>query len=202
MKNTALITGQDGAYLTRIAQQVQPNEFYNQCAMRDVTDSFESTEYTANVDGTSALCDWGHARDYVERPWLMLQQDYADDFVIATSVQYSVRQFVEFAAGELGVQFTWHGEGANEQGVVAAVAGNYAKCQVGDVIVKGDPRYSRPTEVESLLGDPTKANEKLGWVPKTTLKELVAELVQADFTSAKRDALVKLAGFQTFDHHE
>ena len=150
----------------------------------------------------SALRDWGHARDYVEMQWLMLQQDTPEDFVIATGVQYSVRQFVEFAAGELGITLTWQGEGENEQGVVSAVTGKDAKCKVGEVIVKVDPRYFRPTEVETLLGDPTKAKEKLGWTPKTTLKELVAEMVQADFTSAKRDALVKLAGFQTFDHHE
>ena len=134
--------------------------------------------------------------------WLMLQQDAPDDFVIATGVQYSVRQFVEFAAAELGVRLRWRGEGVQEQGVVNAVTGNDAKCKVGDVIVKVDPRYFRPTEVETLLGDPTKAKEKLGWTPKTTLKELVTEMVQADYTSAKRDALVKLAGFQTFDHHE
>ena len=150
----------------------------------------------------SALRDWGHARDYVEMQWLMLQQDTAEDFVIATGVQYSVRQFVEFAAEELGVVLTWKGEGAEEQGVVSAVTGKDVKCKVGDVIVKVDPRYFRPTEVETLLGDPTKAKEKLGWTPKTTLKELVKEMVQADFSSAKRDALVKLAGFQTFDRHE
>jgi GDPmannose 4,6-dehydratase len=150
----------------------------------------------------SALRDWGHARDYVEMQWLMLQQDKAEDFVIATGVQYSVRQFVEFAAAELGIQLAWTGEAENEIGTVVAVTGSDAKCKVGDVIVKVDPRYYRPTEVETLLGDPTKAKEKLGWVPKTTLKELVAEMVQADFTSAKRDALVKLAGFQTYDHHE
>ena len=150
----------------------------------------------------SALRDWGHARDYVEMQWLMLQQDHAEDFVIATGVQYSVRQFVEFAAAELGIQLTWTGEGENEIGTVVAITGTEAKCKVGDVIVKVDPRYYRPTEVETLLGDPTKAKEKLGWVPTTSLKELVAEMVQADFTSAKRDALVKLAGFQTYDHHE
>src|SRR5450830_1531020 len=150
----------------------------------------------------SALRDWGHARDYVEMQWLMLQQDVADDFVIATGVQYSVRQFVEFAAQELGIALTWHGEGADEQGVVSAVTGVDAQCKVGDVIVKIDPRYYRPTEVETLLGDPTKAKEKLGWTPTTTLKELVAEMVQSDYTSAKRDALVKLAGFKTYDHHE
>jgi GDPmannose 4,6-dehydratase len=150
----------------------------------------------------SALRDWGHARDYVEMQWLMLQQDRAEDFVIATGVQYSVRQFVEFAAAELGVSLSWNGEGESEQGVVSAVEGKDAKCKVGDVIVKVDPRYFRPTEVETLLGDPSKAKEKLGWTPSTSLKELVAEMVQADYTSARRDALVKLAGFQTFDHHE
>jgi GDPmannose 4,6-dehydratase len=150
----------------------------------------------------SALRDWGHARDYVEMQWLMLQQDTPEDFVIATGVQYSVRQFVEFAAEELGIKLQWQGEGTDEQGVVSKVTGKDSKCKPGDVIVRVDPRYFRPTEVETLLGDPSKAKEKLGWTPKTTLKELVAEMVQADFTSAKRDALVKLAGFQTFDHHE
>jgi GDPmannose 4,6-dehydratase len=150
----------------------------------------------------SALRDWGHARDYVEMQWLMLQQDKAEDFVIATGVQYSVRQFVEFAAAELGIKLAWTGEAENEIGTVVAVTGTDAKCKVGDVIVKVDPRYYRPTEVETLLGDPTKAKEKLGWVPTTSLQELVAEMVQADFTAAKRDALVKLAGFQTYDHHE
>nr|WHW29504.1 putative GDP-mannose 4,6-dehydratase [uncultured bacterium] len=150
----------------------------------------------------SALRDWGHARDYVEMQWLMLQQDKPDDFVIATGVQYSVRQFVEFAAQELGIGLWWEGEGANEQGVVAAIAGKDARCKPGDVVVKVDPRYFRPTEVETLLGDPSKAKEKLGWTPKTSLQELVKEMVQADFTSAKRDALVKLAGFQTYDHNE
>jgi GDPmannose 4,6-dehydratase len=150
----------------------------------------------------SALRDWGHARDYVEMQWLMLQQDKAEDFVIATGVQYSVRQFVEFAAAELGIQLAWSGEAENEIGTVVAITGTEAKCKVGDVIVKVDPRYYRPTEVETLLGDPTKAKEKLGWVPTTSLQELVAEMVQADFTAAKRDALVKLAGFQTYDHHE
>lgn len=150
----------------------------------------------------SALRDWGHARDYVEMQWLMLQQDKAEDFVIATGVQYSVRQFVEFAAAELGIQLAWSGEAENEIGTVVAITGSEAKCKVGDVIVKVDPRYYRPTEVETLLGDPTKAKEKLGWVPTTSLQELVAEMVQADFTAAKRDALVKLAGFQTYDHHE
>ncbi len=150
----------------------------------------------------SALRDWGHARDYVEMQWLMLQQDHAEDFVIATGVQYSVRQFVEFAAAELGITVRFEGEGEKEVGIVAAVTGDRAKVKVGDVIVKVDPRYYRPTEVETLLGDPTKAREKLGWTPKTTLQELVKEMVESDYTSAKRDALVKMAGFQAYDYHE
>lgn len=150
----------------------------------------------------SALRDWGHARDYVEMQWLMLQQDKAEDFVIATGVQYSVRQFVAFAAAELGVEVRFEGEGESEVGIVEKVTGDKAKVKVGDVIVKVDPRYFRPTEVETLLGDPTKARERLGWTPKTTLAELVAEMVNADYTSAKRDALVKMAGFKAFDHHE
>ena len=150
----------------------------------------------------SALRDWGHARDYVEMQWLMLQQDKPEDFVIATGVQYSVRQFVAFAAAELGVEIRFEGEGVDEVGIVANVIGEKAKVKVGDVIVRVDPRYFRPTEVETLLGDPTKAKEKLGWIPKTTLAELVSEMVMADYTSAKRDALVKMAGFKAFDHHE
>ena len=150
----------------------------------------------------SALRDWGHARDYIEMQWLMLQQEVAEDFVIATGVQYSVRQFVEFAAKELGVTVRFEGEGENEIGVVAAVTGDQAKCQVGDVIVRVDPRYFRPTEVETLLGDPTRAREKLGWTPKTTLAELVSEMVIADYTAAKRDSLVKNAGYQAYDYHE
>ena len=150
----------------------------------------------------SALRDWGHARDYVEMQWLMLQQDQPEDFVIATGVQYSVRQFVERAAAELGVTVRFEGEGEKEIGVVESVTGDRAKCKVGDVIVRVDPRYYRPTEVETLLGDPTKAKEKLGWVPTTSFEELVKEMIEADYTSARKDSLVKLAGFKAFDHHE
>jgi GDPmannose 4,6-dehydratase len=146
----------------------------------------------------SALRDWGHARDYIEMQWLMLQQEVAEDFVIATGVQYSVRQFVEFAAAELGITIRFEGEGEQEVGIVEAITGDRAKAKVGQVIVKVDPRYYRPTEVETLLGDPTRAREKLGWTPKTTLRELVKEMVEADYTSAKRDALVKLAGFKAY----
>ncbi len=154
----------------------------------------------------SALRDWGHAKDYVEMQWLMLQQQQAEDFVIATGVQYSVRQFVEFAAKELGIILAFEGEGEAEVGKVVAVAPvngqMLVKCKVGEVIVRVDPRYYRPTEVETLLGDPTKAREKLGWTPKISLQELVSEMVQNDYASAKRDSLVKLAGFQAYDHYE
>ena len=145
--------------------------------------------YLGNMD---ALRDWGHARDYVEMQWLMLQQETADDFVIATGVQYSVRQFVDTAAKELGIDIKWAGQGVDEIGTD----------QHGKVIVKVDPRYFRPTEVETLLGDPTKAKEKLGWVPKTTFLELVTEMVREDLKSAERDELVKQHGFKAFDYHE
>lgn len=145
--------------------------------------------YLGNLD---ALRDWGHARDYVEMQWLMLQQDIADDFVIATGVQYSVREFVDAAAGELGIEIKWSGTGLKEEGVD----------QNGNVIVKVDPRYFRPTEVESLLGDPTKAKLKLGWVPKTTFNELVTEMAREDLKSAERDELVRRHGYTAYDYHE
>jgi GDPmannose 4,6-dehydratase len=150
----------------------------------------------------SARRDWGHARDYIKMQWLMLQQQQPEDFVIATGVQVSVRDFVELAARELGITVRFEGHGVNEVGIVEKVEGEAKQCKPGDVIVKVDPRYFRPTEVETLLGDPTKAREKLGWTPETTLQELVREMVLADFTSAKRDSLVKSAGFQAFDYHE
>lgn len=150
----------------------------------------------------SALRDWGHAKDYVEMQWLMLQQDVAEDFVIATGVQYSVREFVDLAAKELGVTLAFEGESENEIARITAVNNPDAKCKVGDTVVRVDPRYFRPTEVETLLGDPTKAKQKLGWTPVTTLQQLVSEMAQSDFTSAKRDSLVKEHGFQAFDHHE
>jgi GDPmannose 4,6-dehydratase len=150
----------------------------------------------------SALRDWGHARDYVQMQWLMLQQSQAEDFVIATGVQYSVREFVQRAAAELGITLRFEGEGEQEVGIVAAVSGKQAKVKPGDVIVKVDPRYFRPTEVETLLGDPSKAKLKLGWEPTTSFEELVREMVHTDYDAAKRDSLVKLAGFQAYDYHE
>ena len=145
--------------------------------------------YLGNMD---SLRDWGHARDYIEAQWLMLQQDKPEDFVIASGVQYSVRDFVDAAAKELGIRITWQGKGVDETGTD----------QNGRVIVKVDPRYFRPTEVETLLGDPTKAREKLGWTPKITFDELVAEMVREDLKSAERDELVKKHGYAAFDYHE
>jgi len=155
-----------------------------------------------HLGNMSALRDWGHARDYVEMQWLMLQQDHPEDFVIATGVQYTVRQFVEFAAMQLGISIAFSGIGDAEIGIVTKVEGDKATCKAGEVVVKIDPRYYRPTEVETLLGDPTKAKEKLGWIPKITFPELVKEMVEADYNAAKRDSLVMRAGFQAYDYHE
>jgi GDPmannose 4,6-dehydratase len=146
--------------------------------------------YLGNMD---SLRDWGHAKDYVEMQWLMLQQDHPEDFVIATGVQYSVRVFVNAAAKELGIQVRWDGKGVDEKGFDAVT---------GKCIVQVDPRYFRPTEVETLLGDPTKAKQKLGWTPKTTFQELVSEMVREDLKSAERDELVKRHGYSAFDYHE
>ena len=148
--------------------------------------------YLGNLD---AKRDWGHARDYVEMQWLMLQQDQPEDFVIATGVQYSVRDFVNAAAKELGMAIRWEGEGVEERG--------YWKTPEDErLIVAVDPRYFRPTEVETLLGDPAKAKSKLGWVPNTTFDELVAEMVREDLKAAERDELIKKYGFKAMDYHE
>ncbi|WP_421717906.1 GDP-mannose 4,6-dehydratase [Algiphilus sp.] len=154
--------------------------------------------YLGNMD---SLRDWGHARDYVEMQWLMLQQDEPEDFVIATGHQYSVRDFVNAAAGELGMKLRWEGAGVEEVGYLESAGG---ECVVapGTRVVAVDPRYFRPAEVETLLGDPTKAREKLGWTPKTTFEELVAEMVREDLNSARRDDLVRNAGYKSFDYHE
>ncbi|MBL8398835.1 MAG: GDP-mannose 4,6-dehydratase [Candidatus Accumulibacter sp.] len=150
----------------------------------------------------SALRDWGHARDYVQMQWLMLQQAQPEDFVIATGRQYSVRQFVEQAAAELGIGLEFRGAGCDEVGVVTRVEGEKARLKVGEIIVRIDPRYYRPTEVEALLGDAGKARDKLGWQPTCTFQDLVKEMIDADYALARRDALVKLAGFETFAHRE
>ena len=145
--------------------------------------------FLGNMD---AKRDWGHAKDYVEMQWLMLQQDVAEDFVIATGVQYSVREFVNAAAQEIGLTIKWSGEGVEEKGF-----DSNGKC-----IVAVDPRYFRPTEVETLLGDASKAKDKLGWVPKISFQELVTEMMREDLKAAERDELVKRHGFSTFNYHE
>ena len=154
----------------------------------------QSCLYLGNLD---ALRDWGHAKDYVEMQWMMLQQDKAEDFVIATGVQFSVRDFVNAAAKELQMEIRWEGEGVSEKGYWVNKDGGE-----GAAMVEVDPRYFRPTEVETLLGDPSKAKNKLGWTPKITFEELVAEMVREDLKSAKRDELVKQHGFNAFDFHE
>ncbi len=145
--------------------------------------------YLGNLD---AKRDWGHAKDYVEMQWLMLQQDKPEDFVIATGIQYSVREFVITAAQEVGLTITWKGEGVEEKGYDAN-----DKC-----IVTIDPRYFRPTEVETLLGDASKAKQKLGWTPKISFKELVSEMMREDLKAAERDELVKKHGYKAMDYHE
>ncbi len=154
--------------------------------------------YLGNLD---ARRDWGHARDYVLAQWLMLQQDVAEDFVIATGEQYSVREFVTRAAAELGIQIGWEGNAGEEVGRVVTVSGD-SKVTLGQRIVAVDPRYFRPAEVETLLGDPSKAKQKLGWSATTSFAELVREMVVEDMQIARRDAMVKDAGFRTFGHSE
>ncbi|PLX50510.1 MAG: GDP-mannose 4,6-dehydratase [Desulfobulbaceae bacterium] len=151
--------------------------------------------YLGNLD---AKRDWGHAKDYVEVQWLMLQQDEPDDFVIASGRQHSVRDFVDAAAAELGMKIRWQGKGVDEVGVLEPCSLNLEP----RTIVRVDPRYFRPTEVETLLGDAGKAREKLGWQPRITFEELVAEMVREDLQTAERDELVKREGYKVFDHHE
>jgi GDPmannose 4,6-dehydratase len=156
--------------------------------------------YMGNLD---ARRDWGHARDYVEAQWLILQQPEPEDFVIATGEQHSVRDFLGAAAEELGFALRWEGSGVDERGVVDQIAkGIKTALKPGQVVVRVDPRYFRPTEVETLLGDPTKAKQKLGWVPKVAFRELVSEMVNADLKAAERDALVKRYGYTAYDYRE
>ena len=143
-----------------------------------------------------SLRDWGHAKDYVKMQWMMLQQEQPEDFVIATGVQYSVRQFVEMAAAQLGIKLRFEGTGVEEKGIVVSVTGHDAPgVKPGDVIIAVDPRYFRPAEVETLLGDPTKAHEKLGWKPEITLREMVSEMVANDLEAAKKHSLLKSHGY-------
>jgi len=150
--------------------------------LANIHQGLEDCLYMGNID---ALRDWGHAKDYVRMQWMMLQQEQPEDFVIATGVQYSVRQFIEKTATALGMQLRWEGKGVDEVGYWD-----------NKPVIKIDPRYFRPTEVETLLGDPTKAKQKLGWVPEITLDEMVQEMVATDLDEAKKHALLKQHGYQ------
>ncbi len=168
--------------------------------LANIAQGLEKCLFMGNMD---SLRDWGHAKDYVRMQWMMLQQDVPDDFVIATGVQVTVREFIRRAADELGITLRFEGEGVDEQAVVASISGDQAPAlQVGDVIVKVDPRYFRPAEVETLLGDPSKAKEKLGWVPEITLDELIVEMVAHDLDKAKQHATLKQAGYKVSVSHE
>jgi GDPmannose 4,6-dehydratase len=161
--------------------------------MANIAQGLEDCLFMGNID---ALRDWGHAKDYVEMQWLMLQQEMPDDFVIATGVQYSVREFINKTVAQLGIELAWEGKAVNEIGRVSSITGDNAPgLEVDDVIVKIDPRYFRPTEVETLLGNPAKAKEKLGWVPKITLDEMIEEMVAYDLDQARQHALLKSNGF-------
>jgi GDPmannose 4,6-dehydratase len=175
-------------------------------ALSQIVLGLKKSVHLGNLD---AKRDWGHAKDYVEMQWLMLQQDAPEDFVIATGKQYSVRDFVNAAAAELGITLKWKGSGVEEQGIVDKVQqldnkefDVTAHVKPGDIIVKVDPRYFRPTEVETLLGDATKAREKLGWVPQISFEELVSEMVNHDMEEARRDALCQNEGFRVNTYNE
>ena len=162
--------------------------------LANIAQGLEDCLYMGNMN---ALRDWGHAKDYVRMQWMMLQQDEPEDFVIATGVQYSVRQFIEWSAKELGVTLRFEGQGIDEVAVIEAIEGdNVPALKRGDVIVRVDPRYFRPAEVETLLGDPSKAKEKLGWTPEITTQEMCVEMVAEDLKTAKRHALLKQHGLE------
>jgi GDPmannose 4,6-dehydratase len=167
------------------------------CGLANITQGLEDCLYMGNVD---SLRDWGHARDYVRMQWMMLQQEKPEDFVIATGVQFSVREFINWTAEDLGLQLEWSGKGVDEVARIAAsspaFAGSDCQLEAGKIVVRIDPRYFRPTEVETLLGDPTKAREKLGWVPETTAREMCREMVEHDLKEARRHALLKQHGYQ------
>jgi GDPmannose 4,6-dehydratase len=161
--------------------------------LANIAQGLEKCLYMGNID---ALRDWGHAKDYVRMQWLMLQQEHPEDFVIATGVQYTVREFIEWSAKELGVKLRFEGSGAEEKAIVSEISGGNAPAlKVGDVVVQIDPRYFRPTEVETLLGDPSKAKNKLGWVPEITAQEMCREMVINDLSEAKQHALLMANGF-------
>jgi len=162
--------------------------------LANIAQGLESCLYMGNLN---ALRDWGHAKDYVRMQWMMLQQDKPEDFVIATGVQFSVRQFIEWSANELGIGLRFEGDGVDEKAIVQSITGDNAPgLKVGDVVVQIDPRYFRPTEVETLLGDPTKAKEKLGWVPEISVQQMCAEMVREDLEQATKTALLKRHGYK------
>lgn len=162
--------------------------------LANIAQGLEQCLFMGNMD---ALRDWGHAKDYVRMQWMMLQQEQPEDFIIATGVQYSVRQFIEWSAKELGITLRFEGKGVDEVAVIAAIEGDKAPAlKVGDTIVRVDPRYFRPAEVETLLGDPSNAKAKLGWVPEITVQEMCAEMVAEDLKTAQRHALLKLHGYE------
>lgn len=164
--------------------------------LSNISQGLEECLYMGNIN---ALRDWGHAKDYVRMQWLMLQQDEPDDFVIATGVQFTVREFIIRSARKLGITLNFEGKDEQERGLVIAIEGNNAPAiKVGDVIVQIDPRYYRPTEVETLLGDSTKAKEKLGWVPVITLDQMIEEMVANDLNQSKQHALLKKHGYTIF----
>jgi GDPmannose 4,6-dehydratase len=160
----------------------------------NIAQGMQDCLYMGNLD---ALRDWGHTKDYVRMQWMMLQQEAPEDFVIATGIQVSVRDFIHMSAGELGITLRFEGEGVEEVGIVEAIEGDDAPgVAIGDVIIKVDPRYFRPAEVETLLGDPTRASERLGWTPEITVQEMCAEMVAHDLVDAKRHALLRDHGLE------
>jgi GDPmannose 4,6-dehydratase len=164
--------------------------------LANIAQGLEKCLYMGNID---ALRDWGHAKDFVRMQWLMLQQNCPDDFVIATGSQFTVREFISRSAKRLGIEIGFEGLAENERGVIIGIEGDSAPAlKVGDVIVKIDPRYYRPTEVETLLGDPSKARNKLGWVPEITLDEMIGEMVDADLVEAQKLAFLKKNGYSFY----
>jgi GDPmannose 4,6-dehydratase len=162
--------------------------------LANIAQGLQDCLYMGNID---SLRDWGHAKDYVRMQWMMLQQDSAEDYVIATGVQYSVREFITWSAAELGISLEFSGAGVDEVATVTGVSGDMAPAvKPGDVLMRIDPRYFRPAEVETLLGDPAKAKAKLGWVPEITVQEMCAEMVAEDLKTARRHALLKAHGME------
>jgi GDPmannose 4,6-dehydratase len=161
--------------------------------LANIAQGLEQCLYMGNMD---ALRDWGHAKDYVRMQWMMLQQDQPQDYVIATGVQYSVRDFITWTAAELGITLRFEGQGVEERAAVVRVEGGHApSLKAGDVIVRVDPRYFRPTEVETLLGDPSKAKQELGWIPEITAQDMCREMVAYDLAQAQQHALLRKHGY-------